>query len=92
MRNTQDSLDLLQEEAAELIQAISKIRRFGLQARNPLVENSPTNLENFVQEMADVQTLIDIVIEQTDLPITHEMWYVSRERKIAKLEKYLSHE
>lgn len=41
-------MDILQEECAELIQAVSKIRRYGLSRE-----------ENLIEEMADVEVMID---------------------------------
>lgn len=54
--NTQYYLDKLQEEAAELIQAVSKIRRFGPQNKHP--ERQTTNLEEFIGELEDVLALL----------------------------------
>ena len=44
-------LDLLQEECGEVVQIVSKCRRFGLEEKR----------ENLVQEMADVMLLIELL-------------------------------
>ena len=44
-------LDKLQEESAEVIQAVSKCRRFGDANQHP--DRSTTNLEELVQELED---------------------------------------
>ena len=49
-------LDKLQEEAAEVIQAVSKIRRFG--PANKKSENHPTNMQEFVGEVEDFLALL----------------------------------
>lgn len=41
-------MNILQEECAELIQAISKVRRYGLSRE-----------ENLIEEIADVENMID---------------------------------
>jgi NTP pyrophosphatase (non-canonical NTP hydrolase) len=46
----QEILDILQEECAEVIQAVSKVRRFGLQ----------NNVEELCKEIADVEYLIKL--------------------------------
>jgi NTP pyrophosphatase (non-canonical NTP hydrolase) len=54
MMNKQDEILLiLQEECAELIQAVSKVKRFGLEY----------NKEQLQQEMADVLCMINLVFE-----------------------------
>ena len=49
-------MDKLQEEAAEVIQALSKIRRFGPQSRHP--ERQSTNMQEFIGEVEDFLALI----------------------------------
>lgn len=54
-KKTQYLLDKLQEEAAEVIQAISKIRRFGPHNHHP--DRNTTNLEELVNELEDFQAI-----------------------------------
>lgn len=49
-------MDKLQEEAAEVIQALSKIRRFGPQSSHP--ERKSTNMQEFIGEVEDFLALI----------------------------------
>ena len=73
-------MDILQEEAAEVIQAVSKIRRFG--ADNHKHDETQTNLEHLEEELGDMLAMIDIlcsmgVVELDNLRIA----------KLAKIEK-----
>ena len=58
----EEALGILQEECAEVIVEISKIRRFGL-----TTVHYKTNLghrEMLVQELGDVLALVDILLEE----------------------------
>jgi NTP pyrophosphatase (non-canonical NTP hydrolase) len=46
----------LQEEAAEVIQAVSKINRFGENSHHP--DRQTTNLEELVQELEDLLAIV----------------------------------
>ena len=81
-----ESLNLLQEESAELIQAVSKINRFGLSSTNPLLENSKTNLEHLIEEMGDVQALIELTAYH--LGINSRDLSEARKDKFRKLRKW----
>ena len=52
-------LDILQEECAEVIQAVSKIRRFGVDNFKP--GKPKTNREHLEDEIGDVMAMIDIL-------------------------------
>lgn len=56
MNKTQYYLDKLQEESAELIQAVSKMRRFGHNNSHP--DRNTTNLQEFVGELEDILALL----------------------------------
>ena len=49
-------LDKLQEEAAEIIQAVSKIRRFGPDNHHP--DRETTNLQELISELEDFQAIV----------------------------------
>jgi NTP pyrophosphatase (non-canonical NTP hydrolase) len=49
-------LDKLQEEAAEVIQAVNKIRRFGETSKHP--ERQTTNKEDLVNELEDFLAIL----------------------------------
>lgn len=53
---TEEALDILQEECAEVIQVVSKIKRFGMKS----------NQERLVQEIGDLYCMMQI-IESLDI-------------------------
>jgi hypothetical protein len=59
---TQYLICKLQEEAAEVIQAVSKINRFGEQNKHP--DRTTTNKQELVQELEDFLAIL-AVLEQT---------------------------
>lgn len=75
-----ETMDILQEECAEVIQAVSKISRFGLDNLKP--GKPKTNREHLEEELGDLLAMIDIL---------HEMDVVSWDSldtaKAAKIEK-----
>lgn len=56
---TQEALDILQEECGELITAVSKIRRFGL---DNSYKDGGTQREHLTQEVGDVMLLIEYLM------------------------------
>lgn len=58
MRQAQTNwlLDKLQEESAEVIQAVSKIRRFGPNSSHP--ERTTTNYQELIQELEDFLAIL----------------------------------
>lgn len=57
----EECLNILQEECAEVIQAASKIKRFGIYNRKEGAELN--NLENLEMELGDVLAMIDLCRE-----------------------------
>jgi NTP pyrophosphatase (non-canonical NTP hydrolase) len=57
---------ILQEECAEVTQAVSKVFRFGYDMRYP-TESDPSNKEKLEEEIGDLQAMIDILIENSVL-------------------------
>jgi NTP pyrophosphatase (non-canonical NTP hydrolase) len=77
-------LDILQEECAEVIQAVSKIRRFG-------VDNSKhgvgkTNREHLEEELGDMLAMIDILIDMGVVKAGNLA--IAKTAKTAKLKKW----
>lgn len=73
-------MDILQEECAEVIQAVSKISRFGLDNFKP--GKPKTNRQHLEEELGDMMAMIDIlqrmeIVSWTNIEIA----------KIAKIEK-----
>lgn len=64
-KEDEELLTLLQEECAEVIQEICKIKRFGLKSKNPYIENAKTNVENLNIEIGDLLASIDIFKERS---------------------------
>lgn len=58
LKKINEILDILQEECAEVIVAISKIRRFGID--NSYKEGG-TQREHLIQELGDVSLLIELL-------------------------------
>ena len=54
-------MDILQEECAEVIQAVSKISRFGLDNFKP--GKPKTNREHLEEELGDLIAMVDILLE-----------------------------
>ena len=52
-------MDISQEESAEVIQAISKIRRFGLNSEH----NGVTNKEHLEEEVGDLTCMLNLLGE-----------------------------
>ena len=60
-KTTSEVMDILQEECAEVIQAVSKIRRFGMDNVKP--GKPKTNREHLEEELGDLYAMIDILQE-----------------------------
>jgi NTP pyrophosphatase (non-canonical NTP hydrolase) len=54
-------MSITQEECSEVIQAISKINRFGFDGRHP--EKTYNNREHLEEEVGDVLAMIDLLLE-----------------------------
>lgn len=67
--NTQYYLDKLQEEAAEIVQAVSKLRRFGADNSHP--ERKTTNLQELVGELEDFLALVAALEADKLIDLTH---------------------
>jgi len=57
-----EALGILQEECAEVIQDVSKCRRFGLE--NVYLNGQGTQRENLAKEVGDVLAMVDILVDQ----------------------------
>ena len=81
---TQETLDILQEECAEVIVEVSKCRRFGIDSAH-YKTNLPhsTMLEN---EIGDVLAMIDLLVEQDIISSTN--LELAKQRKKEKLKQW----
>lgn len=80
----QEILDILQEECAEVIQNISKCRRFGLE--NVYLKGDGTQREQLVQEIGDMLLLVELL--QAHQLFTDKEIQEAKTRKGAKLAKW----
>jgi NTP pyrophosphatase (non-canonical NTP hydrolase) len=87
-RNTQTVMAVLQEECAEVIQAVSKINRFGMHGEWQGI----TNRQSLVTEIGDVLAIIKVLMEETDINITENDLNVAIESKLKKLEVFLPYD
>lgn len=88
MRDRKEVMAVLQEECAEVIQAISKINRFGLDSEWQGV----TNKQSLITEIGDVLALISILVDETDINIKDEEVHKAINAKYEKLKLFLPHE
>ena len=77
-------MDITQEECAEVIQAISKVSRFGIDNSKP--GTNYTNRAHLEEELGDVLAMIDIMLEQ-GIVSQHNL-EVAKLAKIEKLKKW----
>ena len=80
----QEILDILQEECAEVIQNISKCRRFGME--NVYLKGDGTQREQLVQELGDMLLLVELL--QAHKLFTEKEIQEAKARKGAKLAKW----
>ena len=63
----EERLRLLQEEAAEVIQAVSKILRFGWSSKHPSNPEGPTNKEHLEVEIGGMGAVLDLMVDADDI-------------------------
>ena len=79
-----ETMDILQEECAEVIQAVSKIRRFGIDNLKP--GKPKTNREHLEEEVGDMLAMVDIMLANGI--VTAEHLEIAKRAKIEKLKKW----
>ena len=77
-------MDILQEECAEVIQAVSKISRFGIDNLKP--GKPKTNREHLEEELGDMLAMIDIML--ANKVVSRDNLEVAKRAKIEKLKKW----
>jgi NTP pyrophosphatase (non-canonical NTP hydrolase) len=80
--NTQTLLDKLQEEASEVIQVVSKIRRFGPDSHHP--DRETTNKQELIAELEDFLALVAVLESHKYFDLTQ-----SKENITKKAERLL---
>ena len=61
MINVDEILSILQEECAEVIQAVSKVNRFGFSGLNP--KDHRNNRQHLEEEIGDLICMIELLVE-----------------------------
>lgn len=80
-----ESLALLAEEAAEVVQIVAKILRHGLQSYHPDYPTGPDNHDMLLQELGDLEAAIDIC------GLSRNVIDECRRAKLARVGRYLHH-
>jgi NTP pyrophosphatase (non-canonical NTP hydrolase) len=83
-KKEKEIMDILQEECAEVIVAISKISRFGADNFKP--GKPKTNREHLAEELGDLQAMIDLCIKFNS--VGSEQVSVAADNKITKLKQW----
>lgn len=84
------NLDILCEEAAEIIQVAMKINRFGYDDCNPKNPEGKTNRLHLEEEVGDLLAMIDI-LRYTGI-LTEEGLEKARQNKFHKLKRWYAYE
>lgn len=85
-QHQEECLNILQEECAEVIQAASKIKRFGIYNRKD--GDDLNNLQNLEMELGDLLAMIDLCRE-AGLGITEEGLEKAKKAKKLRLQKWM---
>lgn len=80
MNKQEEILTILQEECAEVIQAVSKVRRFGM----------GNNVMELKKEIADLLCMVDILLASDIISFDREELDIMKNHKIVKLKKFSS--
>ena len=82
--DVKEVMDILQEECAEVIQAVSKISRFGIDNFKP--GKAKTNREHLEEELGDMIAMI-CILEKMGV-INQDSLEIATRAKIEKLKKW----
>jgi NTP pyrophosphatase (non-canonical NTP hydrolase) len=83
----QETMVILQEECAEVIQAVSKIVRFGLDSTYP-TEDSATTKECLTMEVGQLLCMVNLLIDQGI--IDEDAMLAAMDHKTEKLKEWSS--
>jgi NTP pyrophosphatase (non-canonical NTP hydrolase) len=84
VKKEHEVMNILSEECAEVIQAISKCHRFGMDNAKP--GKPKTNREHLEEELGDLLAMVDIMLEK-DI-IKQDSLNTAKINKIEKLKKW----
>lgn len=82
-------ITILSEECSEIIQVACKILRFGKHSRNPLNENSESNIELLQNELGDLLAIIEILSSELKY-IDSSKVEIAKQNKLLKVKKWVS--
>jgi NTP pyrophosphatase (non-canonical NTP hydrolase) len=82
--DVKEVMDILQEECAEVIQAVSKISRFGIDNFKP--GKAKTNREHLEEELGDMIAMI-CILEKMGV-VNQDALEIATKAKIQKLKKW----
>jgi NTP pyrophosphatase (non-canonical NTP hydrolase) len=85
-----ERLDMLAEECAEVIMAVSKIKRHGYRSYNPVSESDETNFDGLQREIGDVLALL-FAMEKAGDPVFVQNEFTSASKWQRKL-KWTHHQ
>ncbi len=77
-------MSILQEESAEIIQAVSKVFRFGYASKHP--DKGQTNREHLAEEIGDMLAMVQLVIENKI--VDWEAVETAKNNKFEKLQRW----
>ena len=78
MNRNEEIMTILQEECAEVIQAVSKVKRFGLEG----------NVKDLKKELCDLQCMINLMEEFNVISYDFGDRYDQIQKKRQKLQKF----
>ncbi len=82
----EECLNILQEECSEIIQAASKVKRFGILNRKPGAELN--NLQNLEMEIGDVLAMIELC-KEAGIGLTDEGLERAKQDKFKRLSEHM---
>lgn len=83
--NDSEILNILSEECAEVIQAISKIHRFGFDSCHPDTPEK-NNIDHLTEELGDLQCMINLLVKNK--VVSRARLDSAAEAKLEKLRKW----
>jgi len=81
----EEAMIILAEECAEVIQVITKCKRFGVDNYSP--NSNVSNRQHLCQELGDILAMIEILVEQEQF--TPEDLIKAKELKTEKLVQFI---
>lgn len=88
---TEELLRHLEEEAAEIVHAVLKLRRFGPEGKDPRMPDGPNDREAVGYEYGQLLAVQECLDALDPELLTDEAVQWGRRDKLAKLRRYLKH-